>query len=1830
MILDFQDKGAVVLTTPEPGAFLNIRWDPNGTHELDNPETIDLYPELIPDISAGVLWVNGIDISQEANIYDDASRGYQLRLSDSTTPGDPSTASFHIYTRELSDFETNLTIKATRPFPGVNETYDISILNRPHIISSDSINPYETSNVQVEGDTSYMMLRTNPKFSGNIKLNIDPSNNMFLDTFKVSDILSNKLYRKQQVSANSYFSGDVRKIFSSLPQGEMYRLDAEDTLNIAIPKTDIWKQYNLNYSYGAKLFQDELYPEDYSMLAPIWINNKLPDYFAIFRVPGVFNEETYSGSSLVDLAEKFLTQGELTESWGIKEGSPLGTYLRNHLKELTQVISPMFLSLSDPDKIINPDPNTWYGISTEKGIITGKSETTYFFDQKSDNFTDLNGYCSEGFERLNILCPNLINLEYGFNDTDVSLYTMNRYFGLYLTENPLYEISYYSKDPDSSVRIISLDGKDSQEFFDSSIFDIDGSIMDQYQNRLFTLDDLLSIKRIRNSNQVNGNEKNYIREWINKPGKNIFSEVVENINDLRPYISFKLKKRLQQGDTLRFIDKTDFKIYEIYGVETDILGAGESWTYASKSEQPGYPTVLRCTFSILGSIEDQINAIWKAWKVFENYPNPPFKGLVKRKDSMSLMLEEWAEDHRIHFQRLTSQTVDNPIAYDNLIEIPWEKKGWGEAVDMEYNNGLFSNYGHSSGNGNRTDYDLTDYTNIKSRNDKWTWIMTGLNTASFESGLRTNYTFDTSKSYMYAFWARSKDVVVSDTQGSGGDRHLYFGFDSAGLENTDNGSSNTNPYFAYTDSNNLEDDWFLYVGKINAQGTIYPDSDNLSGIYNTAGVKIYSGNDYTWRASLGSSHAGWFRIGLYEAKSGYVFIQEPQLYLMDGSEPSIEELLGLNSYLEPFNNVSHYNDVEFYGNFLPSEEDYIRRPYNDVFGPINFELYGDRLSLDIDIFDPRPFHLYSLDSSVSELFEDNMLYLAPDNWYRLVDYFDVSTATARSLRYSDDPTTIFNKALLPTEHSIVTVNEKYNAYSVYPLVISLMGINPVKDFDFTVYDSSILDYKSEYWYKREGDSSTYKFITNSQKELKIRNSYKILEGTGNIDINGSISSYNVSPGGNPFGFNTFNNNAIIYPDTSTLVSYSDIDSSAEFKSYKEGYSEESLNDYYQDPSLLLRYGLTVPTITKWQGIGNDCRNNPLRLLLNTDILDVSSNFIPYEDSFDGELFYPSFKYLDSGSRNWEDYIFFDINDSIEYVIDGSTFYGTFKEIMISNPYVDVFSKLVYSNNNVEGTKLRSSIVYYNNYKNTIDALFNGISFSFRIVESARNIIDIQDWDRYRISGIAVPSRNRDSKSPMEVFINENTETILLVWYQGNDILNYTYRNSDYIPGKGVLDPSVSSVNSIQWRSFDDSDKHFSHVKTPFGVNNSSLSSNIFNIYGNKGTYDGSIASPFAQLNLNFGDNIYSIYNAYNGNEIIGTGFDDNTRSFETFRQYISYDYFNSSGTFGDLVNNWAYSYMRNENLYKNETCDLETLKYIIETNLIDYYIFREDTIYSNNNFQFSPISISINNPKEYKGMVTYNGWYKPKFNNILDFSYNEEKDIIDITEKDFTFSNTNLRGYKNIPQLWYHKIVERVTDYDVSAGNAIDYSMNFNPFKSQWDGDYYNIYTLGIKGSIDGYNSNLELPSYFGSKLVKLPQKLSLDSWESTTTRMDSNPQNNRLSLSYNLTRTIVNIFKNKDTFISNWADLTQSDNIIEGYIKTTTLNYYQISRSKTKVEIWRRPRIGNESPIAYTLDDTFTKWNEANIEGVLEYVNGEYIYTLDLNYSPQKTYFVKFTLFEK
>jgi hypothetical protein len=1543
-----QFNNAAILTTKNPEAFLNFTYD-----------ACEYW--IIPDCCIGIkiLYVNGLDVN---NYLGTPSIGYALKL-DATN----NIASFHVYSDINYKFDTNLTFHFYDSSTFVTEasTFDVSILNRPYILQQNLVNTFTNDDLLVDDEASYLLLRTNPKFTGNIKLYVDASENMFLDTFKISDILSNKKYRHQQVSANSVLSSDIRNTFSSLPLGELYRVDVDDTLSIAIPKTELKDQYRLNYNYGATLLKDELYTEDNGILAPLWINSKLPDYFAVFRLPGVYNRETYDGSSLAFLASDYLRDSDLIRSWSLKPSDPLGKYLATHTTDVVKIQAPVFLSLTDPSSR-ESDPNTWYGIAVDKGVLTGRSETTYFFNKKANNFTDLNAFVSQGFERNTLLCPNIVNMEFIFDDNDVSLYTMNRYFGFYLTENILYQIAYYANSSTGQVEILSLDSKDSSVFMHSDVFDASGNISSQYSNRILVVNDGVQLHRFTNVNEINDS---IINSYTSKPLKNIFSVTAEQTN-INPFITLTLNNLLDEGEHLRIVNKTQNKIWEVYGVNASSYSC-DKYSSITIDASDHYPVVFRTYFNTCGTMAQQIRELEKAFDRFEDYEKAQFRSGIRGSNWFSIILNDNAStSEEWYFQRLTSST--------------------------------------------RTIFD----------------------------------------------------------------------------------------------------------------------------------------------------------------------------------DPS-----------SSFNNAGRPEDITFFGRFTPTVSDYGVVAFDSSYGPIDFELYGDRQSIMLKLFDRGTNNLYSFDSSknVLDKFENPTLYQGTDGWYQRFLDMDVSNNV---YLYLKDPLHIDDKVLVMTaaEISLIQNNVQLNAYNIWPLNISLMGINPVKDIDYTVYDASLgLGFRSDYFYNREDDASTYNIFIGAGKtySLDIQGSYIVKFGTGTI--NGS-SYTNLSL------FNTFDSSVLISATTNTIITYALLDGSHNYSGYTSTLSEENISTYY-DSSVLLKYGLTVPLVSKWVNSGTDVRNNPLRL-----ILDASFPTLTVKDS-SKEISYPSFKYLTPGNKAWQSYVFYDIND----VINDGSIYLTFKEAIFEYPYVDYFSKLIYSNYNVSETKNRSSIVYYNGYKNALSTIFSGLNISIKVENIAKNTIDVKKYDRYRFSFISTASKNKSDKHPIEVIINENTKTILMIWYQGNDELNYNLRYSSFLPGKSLLDPSnLGFVTDIQIDS-----SFYSFVKTPYYINNLVTARSRINMYDHQVTYDSSIARPYAQLNKNL-SGFHSIWNAFGDNVMSSQGsMAVVPKSYNTFKQYVSYQYESNSNTFGNYATNYGYHYNSNKNLYVNNTTNIDTLKFLLNPAYINvmYYILRRDDIFTTYDFgSTNPITITINDPRNYGYTSTYNGWFKPKFNTILGFNSNETDELINIVDKDFVFSNTNLLSYNNIPQLWYNKVVTTVLPSDISSGNAISYVSNYNVFKALWDADYY------IKDNvpIDGYISPDELPSFFGSKLPKLPDAITLENWDITTA--SATQTSNETTLTFNLTTAILNKFLSNLTFTTNWVGFSNAN--VDAYVRSNIITYYNISQPKIKVDFYYRPFA--TQLLYYTYDTAFINDGKQNFNGQLIYQNNEYTYKIIIPRSGNFSYFVKFTMTEK
>jgi hypothetical protein len=905
-----------------------------------------------------------------------------------------------------------------------------------------------------------------------------------------------------------------------------------------------------------------------------------------------------------------------------------------------------------------------------------------------------------------------------------------------------------------------------------------------------------------------------------------------------------------------------------------------------------------------------------------------------------------------------------------------------------------------------------------------------------------------------------------------------------------------------------------------------------------------------------------------------------------------------------FNTTADASDMIFFGVCTPSEEEV------NLIVPIGSEIFGARRSFTYSFIDRNNSYLFSIDSSVANNIEEHMLYTAIDSRNKKFLSFDVSN---NQHMYVLDPINSDGNILLKGDDQPYVIKSKMNGYAVYPLTVSLMGINPVKDLDYTVYDSELDEnYKSQYWYKREDDEDCFNVVTDTSLIITTPASFEITTGTGSITIGNVKTSYS-----SPFVFNCFSNYAFIEASTLTIISHQTLSATSDFKSYKSGATEEDINSY-KSSSTKLKYPLTVPYVTKWAGVGNDVRNNPLRFFLDSSLMDtndIATNFIPYGGQYHDEISLSSFKYLSQGTRAHEQYVYADINDVL---FDGST-YQTFKEYMLANPTLDVFSKFVYSSNEADSAN-PSTIAYYNLYKNAIDFITSGLNISLSVVPVAEQTFNIKEYDKYRVAFVSTPSRNRESNYPMEVILNENTGTILIVWYQGADLLHFTNRYSLTTQGKNIL----SGFGNPDFLALDDS-WPYNYAKTPFTLNTTVAAINTIDRFAFDQDFYSYQMTPYAQLNINKGA-IYgsSMYNAYNSNSVTTTLFNDYGISYNTFYGNVYYTYVPKVDTINNNVLNSGYTYSSNQNLYDNNVCDASTLSYILTNNLIFYRIMKEDITYTNNDFYTPPLKLTINQPRKYKDMYTYNGWYRPMFKDILKFKISEDKQIQNIVGLDFTMANTKLSSYNNIDQIWFNKVVETVTAQDVSDGNAIKHA-TFNPFLSQWDNYYYTLDEFDLE---PGYKASMELPSFFGSKLPKFPSTITFDTWNSNTVNVTQNIIDNTYTFKFNITKSLLEMFKNNSTFIKNWNGLTISDSIINNYISKTVLSYYQIDNGSIKTEMFRKaPKVNNI--LSYIYDNTYTQYNEANVDGVLTFINNEYIYNITVK-ETQYNYYVRLKLFEK
>lgn len=285
-------------------------------------------------------------------------------------------------------------------------------------------------------NTSFQLIRTNPKLSTNIKLVYD-GNDMFLESFSANEQLSESKFKSFKISGNSTYNQDVYNFYENgkFPIELAYDVYQQFENTTVLSSYD--NQYEMFYSTGTVAVNSNKYAQDLRMFAPIWLNKDIPDYFVIFRLDepvSVNNVNVNNQNANINFAQSpdqfkknVLDKATAIKTYSLKENSNIGSYLRKYIRQKGFPNAPLSIKTS------TDDPISWNGISYKTGGFVSAGSVSYN-DLITQDSTIINNeyFFTKGFQRNGVICANLINLEFLFNDADAEDFSINRYFGLYV------------------------------------------------------------------------------------------------------------------------------------------------------------------------------------------------------------------------------------------------------------------------------------------------------------------------------------------------------------------------------------------------------------------------------------------------------------------------------------------------------------------------------------------------------------------------------------------------------------------------------------------------------------------------------------------------------------------------------------------------------------------------------------------------------------------------------------------------------------------------------------------------------------------------------------------------------------------------------------------------------------------------------------------------------------------------------------------------------------------------------------------------------------------------------------------------------------------------------------------------------------------------------------------------------------------------------------------------------------------------------------------------------------------------------------------------------
>lgn len=378
---------------------------------------------------------------------------------------------------ETSNFLNVITSTSTK----TRQTANVTIKNDSSFYSYEfTVDPFDAPVVPVdqppigmtEKKTSQLM-RSFVPISSIITLQLDSEGRLFMDKLSSGSDFSQKGYRRR--CTNLGFEKDVASFSKDIPRQSLYSFSDED---IDSSSTQFSDQYFTDTNIGVSINKET--QEKLRYFAPLWLKDRVPNYFLIFRKSALSSESSLmEGASLVTAIDI--------------HKSELGPYLEKLKNSSEFSLAPLEVSIDNSYSL------TWNGVSLDTGYWVNHKEFIDIDIQQGISDYEFNEIISGGFSRGSIINPQFLNIEFLFDDNSADVYNIYQYFGLYSDE---IEISSFLPDIDSTQSLFkqSETRSSSNKDFNSAIISNPNGVklavdLNDNPDKLFNINDpsILSI-----------------------------------------------------------------------------------------------------------------------------------------------------------------------------------------------------------------------------------------------------------------------------------------------------------------------------------------------------------------------------------------------------------------------------------------------------------------------------------------------------------------------------------------------------------------------------------------------------------------------------------------------------------------------------------------------------------------------------------------------------------------------------------------------------------------------------------------------------------------------------------------------------------------------------------------------------------------------------------------------------------------------------------------------------------------------------------------------------------------------------------------------------------------------------------------------------------------------------------------------------------------------------------------------------------------------------------------------------------------------------------------